>query len=181
MRALLWMVMALVLMGSNGSRAEDDALPMLPEITGKNLEGEPFTFPKDFEADLTLAFFAFKQRHQEDVDTWFPLAGELQETHGSRFAFIEFPTLPGWWPGILQRRLDNAMYNGIPDPAQRARTITLYTDKSALRKALGIPDEKVIHVFLIEKSGQIRWRSEGPITQEAETAVRDLVDTLLAP
>lgn len=159
-----------------------DPLPdlgRLPPIAGESLERVAYRFPDDLTAGATLAFFAFKERQQKDVDTWFPLAGALQDTYGDRFAFIEFPTLPGWWPGFAKRGLDNAMRNGIPDPAQRARTVTLYTDKSKLRAALDIADERSVHVLLLDRQGRIRWRTTGPLTPAIEPAVRAAVDSLL--
>ncbi len=180
---LAGLVLACGLAACAGGAAQEQpsAALVLPRVSGENLEREAFTLPDDLPAPANLSIFAFERRHQEDVDTWFPVAEDLADLHGEAFAFFEFPTLPSWWPGMAKRFLDNAMRDGIPDPAQRARTITLYTEKKRVREALGIPNEKHIHVFLTDGDGRILWRAIGPITDESEAALRQAVTDTLAP
>ena len=60
--------------------------------------------------------------------------------------------------------LDRGMAAGIPDPAARARTITLYTDVRQFMKQLGIPSTSQIQALLLDRSGRVLWRSQGAFT-----------------
>jgi hypothetical protein len=57
--------------------------------------------------------------------------------------------------------IDGGMRAGIPNTQVRERTITVYTDKSKFKKALEIPNEKTIYLFLVNKKGEILWRESG--------------------
>jgi hypothetical protein len=90
--------------------------------------------------------------------------------------YYELPTIQH--RNILARTFINeGMRAGIPDPAPRERTITLYLDKAAFREALQLPHEDDILVLLVDRRGRVLWRTEGPYTQERgeslEEAVRD--------
>jgi hypothetical protein len=68
------------------------------------------------------------------------------------------------------------MRAGIPNDATRARTITLYLDKHAFRKALDIQNEQTIWVYLFDKSGNVFWRIEGRFTKEKGEALRKAIN-----
>jgi hypothetical protein len=68
---------------------------------------------------------------------------------------------------VLARTFINeGMRSGIPDRLARARTITLYLDKVAFRRALELPHEDDIYVLLVDRQGQVLWRSGGAFTPE---------------
>ena len=48
----------------------------------------------------------------------------------------------------------------------RARTITLYVDKPAFRRALELPHEEDIYVLLVDREGKVFWRAEGAFAPE---------------
>jgi hypothetical protein len=72
------------------------------------------------------------------------------------------------------------MRAGIPDPATRARTITLYLDKAGFRESLDIENEANIWLYLFDRSGQVLWRVEGGFTEEKGATLRDIVIQTLA-
>jgi hypothetical protein len=131
-----------------------------PTVTGSNLEGRRYRLPGDLEGEVNLLFIPFQRWHQDWVDTWVPFARELQaKTPGLRY--YELPTLPRMNP-FYRISLDMGMKMGIPDRAAREATITLYLDKEAYRQALRIPDEETVTVLLVDRTGTILWRTEGP-------------------
>ncbi len=144
-----------------------------PTVTGSNLERRRMNLPADLEGDLNLVILAFWQRHQALVNTWMPLAGQLEKRHPA-FAFYELP--------VIQKRsrlsewfIDSGMRAGISDRRVRERTITLYLDKPPFLDALGITDDTTIHAVVIDRTGHILWRASGPLIEEREF---DLVDFL---
>jgi hypothetical protein len=67
------------------------------------------------------------------------------------------------------------MQAGIPDINARERTITLYLNKKTFRKELDIPDEKTIYILLINKKGEVIWRTQGRFTNEKSIDLENTV------
>ena len=148
----------------------------LPKVKGSTLARQKMVFPDDFKGEVNLVFIAFLRWHQDLIDEWVPfveeLAGEYPNLH-----YYEFPTLPQ--RGFIYRTfLNEGMRAGIPNKATRARTITLYINKTAFRKALQIDNEQNIWLYLFDKSGQVLWRTEGRYTEEKAQALRDALGSI---
>lgn len=148
----------------------------LPQVKGSNLARQNMVFPDDFGGETNLVFIAFLRQHQDQIDEWVPFVEQLvQEFPG--LEYYEFPTLPG--RGFVYRTLLNeGMRAGIPSEATRKRTITLYLDKAAFRKALDINDERNMWLYLFRRSGEVLWRTEGRINEEKSAALREHLEQL---
>ena len=148
----------------------------LPTVSGKNLLRQKMVFPRDFAGDINLVFIAFQRWHQDQVDSWVPLA-EKMATALPLFHYYEFPTIYQM-NRLSQTFLNEGMRAGIPDAGTRGRTITLYVDKQPFRTALAIPDESEIAVILFDRQGKVLWRTSGGYSvekgEELETAVSSL-------
>ena len=77
--------------------------------------------------------------------------------------------------------IDFGMKMGIPDRAAREATITLYIDKDRYRSALEIPSEESITLLLVEPSGKILWRAEGPYAQDTARQLGAVIQLYFAP
>ena len=145
----------------------------LPIVKGRNLKRQKMVFPDNFAGRINLVFIAFLRWHQDLIDEWVPFVEQLaQEIPG--FHYYEFPTLPRKGP-IYRTFLNEGMRAGIPNEATRARTITLYLDKPAFRKALDIDDEQNIWLYLFDKSGTVHWRIDGKFNEEKGEALRKAI------
>lgn len=136
-----------------------------PTVKGANLEGRRYELPRDLEGEMNVLLIPFQRWHQDLADTWMPALREMMEHH-SGVRYYELPTLPHMNP-LYRMGLDYGMKMGIPDRAVREATITLYLDKDAYCRALGIPDETTIVVMLVTPAGDILWRTTGAYTEEA--------------
>lgn len=141
-----------------------DTVPVFPVVEGSNLEGRSMTLPADFGGDLNVVLVAFQRDQQADVDTWTP-ALKAMAAGRPGLRVYELPTL-GRRYRLMRGFIDGGMRRGIPDSAVRAATITLYIDKDSFKRPMGIESEDIIHIFLVERSGAIRWRGEGRYTPE---------------
>jgi len=150
-----------------------------PTVTGANLEGERFTLPHDLAGQLNLLFIPFQRWHQDWVDTWIPTAKQLVAAY-PQLRFYELPTLPPLNP-FARLSIDFGMKMGIPDRAARAATITLYVDKERYRHALEIASEQTITLLLVEPSGKICWRAEGPFVQDTARQLTAVIQRYFAP
>ncbi|MDX2066735.1 MAG: hypothetical protein SFX74_13445 [Fimbriimonadaceae bacterium] len=148
----------------------DPKQAVFPPVKGSNLNEKEFQLPQDFEGELNLVLMAYVQRQQFDVNTWLPLAAQLKnEVEGLRY--YELPVLATYAPAA-QKFIDNGMRSGIPDPAVRAITITLYINQKSFLKALHLESMDSIHAVLVDRKGRVYWKAEGRLTPEKEASLR---------
>ena len=147
-----------------------------PTVSGSNLLREKLTLPQDFAGDYNLLFIAFQQWHQDEVNTWIPLA-ESCETRFPGLVYYELPTIRAL-NAFSKFFINEGMRAGIPNPKSRERTITLYLDKDDFRAAMGLEDEEHIFALLIDHQGNELWRARGPLNQISETKLFDALSRL---
>ena len=135
-----------------------------PTVSGSNLQRKKLTLPQDFEGEQNLVLIAFQQWQQIQVDTWIPFARQLEATYPA-VHYYELPTIQRL-NTLARTFINEGMRAGIPDLVARERTITLYLDKEAFRRALQLPGEDDIYVLLLDRQGQVLWQAEGAFTSE---------------
>ena len=155
---------------------DDKQKGYFPEVKGSNLEGKNYNLPGDFEGKINLVFVAFQRWHQDLVDSWMPAALKIADSTPG-LCFYELPTL--YNANFLYRKMINSgMKSGIPDVSARERTITLYIDKDGFRGSLNIPDEESIHIYLVDRKGNIFWESSGEYNSEKEKNLLKAIKSL---
>ncbi len=130
-----------------------------PTVSGQNLDRQAFEFPRDFAGDLNILFVPFQQRHQLVVNTWVPFAQEVERTFPG-VIYYELPTIDEM-PGLSRMFINEGMRAGIPDQTSRERTVTLYLNTAEFMRATGIPDKSSVHILLVDRNGDILWRTTG--------------------
>ncbi len=147
--------------------------PHFPIVSGFNLDRQEFEFPRDFEGDLNLVIVPFQRWQQNLVNTWIPTAQEIEASFPG-FIYYEMPTL--YEMSVISRTFINeGMRAGIPDQTARERTVTLYLDKEVLKFALNIPNEHDIHLFLVDREGEILWRETGEFAEEKANRLLEFI------
>lgn len=149
-----------------------------PSVKASNLSGREFALPAGFEGNLNLVAVAFQMWHQNEVDTWMPLLEQMEHKMPATRAY-ELPVLRSM-NRFSQWMIDQGMRGGIPDPATRARTITLYLDKQRFRQALGLPDEDHIYLLLVDRDGRVHWQTRGPYSPEKAASLLAAVEERVA-
>jgi hypothetical protein len=150
-----------------------------PRLIASNLEKRTFTLPDDFEGSRNLLLVAFQREQQKQVDTWLREMKQFEELD-LEFRYYELPTIQS--PNRLVRWfIDTGMRRGLPDKKARSRTITLYIDKQPFLKSLGITDENRIYCFLVNRSGQVMWRSEGEFDDSKGVSLREYLQRIMKP
>ena len=135
-----------------------------PVVTSANLEGRTFTLPRDFDGELNVVFVAFERRQQRDVDSWVPFVKSLV-SRTPETEYYEIPTIKRM-VAPMRWMINRGMRGGIDDRGARARTITLYLDTEPFKRALGISAEQEIHVLVVDRAGNVRWRTAGAFSDE---------------
>jgi hypothetical protein len=144
-----------------------------PIVSGYNLNRQEIEFPRDFDNKLNFIMIAFQQYQQRLVNTWIPFTQELEATYPG-FIYYELPTI-NEMPSISRTFINEGMRAGIPDQTARERTITLYINKDTFKSGLEIPNENDIYIFLVEREGNILWRTSGEYNQ---TKAGELVEVI---
>ncbi len=140
---------------------------------GSSLSGTPHRLPSTLAHRLNLLLIAFRRWQQKDVDTWLPLAAELSVAVPG-FGVYELPVISrGYRP--FAGWIDGGMRAGIPDPAVREATVTLYIDRRSFMRALDITTTSAIVPMLVAPEGTILWRTTGPLDPESEDELRAIV------
>jgi hypothetical protein len=140
-----------------------------PTVSGFNLDRQEFEFPRDFPSDLTLLFVPFLQRQQLVVNTWVPFAQDV-EARFPQVTYYELPTIDER-PMLARTFINEGMRAGIPDQKSRERTVTLYIDLAKFMRATNIPDRSNVHILLVNRSGDILWRTTGNFDAEKGDAL----------
>lgn len=167
-------LMLLFLTGGNALTSPGAEPIVFPAVEGRDLKMNARALPNAFDGKRNLVLVAFQRWQQSEVDTWIEPAGRIA-ARDPGFRFFEVPALGAgysWMRGFI----DGGMRRGVPDPAARARTITLYLDKVPFRRALAIADETHITALLLDERGRVIWRTTGPADdpkiRELEKALR---------
>ena len=142
---------------------------LFPEVEGKNLDYKKFKLPIDLEGDLNIIIIPFQRWHQNLVDSWTEYLVSVSIDF-PKVNFYEVPSLNKDYK-LIRVMIDGGMRAGILNKSVRERTITIYIDKSKFKKALNIPNEDTIYLFLLNKFGEILWRSSG---QYSESKAKEL-------
>ncbi len=148
---------------------------MFPEVEGRNLEFKNFNLPFDLEGDLNLILIPFQRWHQDLVDSWVDYLVNICNNF-PEVKFYEVPALSSSYK-MINFMIDGGMRAGIPNKDVRERTITIYVNKSRFKKELEIPNEKTIYIFLVNKSGEILWRTSGSYDDSKGRELKDFLKT----
>jgi carbon monoxide dehydrogenase subunit G len=142
--------------------------PVHPEalsaLSGRSLDGRDYELPGDLTKPYNLLVVAFRREQQTVVDRWLPWLTE-RERGRADIAVYELPVLPSTYSPV-RWFIDGGMTRGIPDPAARARTITVYTDVQKVVENLGLAGTDTIAVLVVERSGRILACEHGGFEQE---------------
>jgi hypothetical protein len=164
--------------GAGGADSSSNAASnfRFPALDALNLDKRPVKLPHDFAGERNLVVIAFQRQQQKDVDTWLDTRKRF-ETIDPALRYYELPTLARL--NVFARWfIDNGMRGGIPSHEQRARTITLYLDKEPFRAALGLGDESSIYVLLLDREGNILWRSQGNFDESKAQSLEQALERL---
>jgi hypothetical protein len=137
-----------------------------PDVSAKDLNKKPVSWPRDFNTDRTVLIFAYDRDQQDMVDSW--VKGLGLKTPGAA-AWFEVPLINN--PGKFVRSfIDNGMRRGIPTVEARAHVVTLYVKKKEFMKTMQLPDEDV-HVLVLDRSGKVVSRAKGIYTATSAQSI----------
>jgi hypothetical protein len=141
---------------------------VFPTLTADDLNGRSLSIPADLPGTPTIVFIAYKREQQPNINAWVEKL-DLHETGG--LAWVELPVV-GLGAVLFRSFVDNGMRSGITSPEMRARTITIYSSRSAFNRALGIPGRGEIYVALVDPDGTVHALIAGDVTEAKVAQLR---------
>ena len=153
-----------------------------PRAVGKHLgTGAEVQFPDDLPADATLLVVAFRDDLDPLSDQWARLGDRLVDAHGDRMGVWELPVVNAKLK-VFGKLATMGIRGQIHSEDERQRTVPLYVDTKAFRKALRLKTQGDVYAFLVDRAGRIAWRGEGDIDMgEVEALEQAVQDVLSAP
>jgi len=136
-----------------------------PQLDTRNLESTAVVVPDDLPPGPRIVLLAFRRWHTAALAEWGDSLAQLQE---------RCPGLTVWEIPVLSRAyvagrfyIDREMRAATPDRHDRRHTLTAYTDLPTFAKSLGVPTLDEVYVVLIDARGDILWRREGSVSDDA--------------
>lgn len=166
-------VTAMLSLYPTASQAETEVFPVL---NGSNLEGKKYEIPKSLEGKYNIVFIAFKREHQILINSWIPLTKSIIKKYPES-KYYEIPFLNEGYQ-LFRGIIDGGMRSGIKDKKDREATITVYDSKTKFMESLDIKDDKNIHVFVLNKQGNILWRAIGAVNENDKKELNNLFEKL---
>ena len=143
----------------------DTAPGTFPVLQAESLQGRRVRLPDQLKGERNLLLVAYERQQQAEIDTWLAVLDTMALTPPA-FAYYELPTIGSNFK-FMRPVIDGGMKQGIPDRAQRDRTITLYLDVDWFRAQVGTDSTDAVAALLVERTGTILARWYGPYTAAA--------------
>jgi hypothetical protein len=159
----LWLsVFALTVLSAAPASGQTAIIAKMPELKTETLAERELTLPKDLPGEKSLVLMAFEREQQKNVETWID-GMKLAE---SPLPWIETPVINPQ-NRLVRAFINGGMRRGITDEKSRERTITLYTDRLSLLRAMGLPQvTTTIYAVVVDRSGNVLAKVEGDYSKE---------------
>jgi len=141
-----------------------------PVLTTYSLSGEQKSIPHP-----SLVFISCDQNAKEDVKKWYrALQSKSWPKHLSIAIAPIFPTLLSW--GYARTCLLNQVQAALP-PSYKPYIFAHFSDRATLAAALHIAesDLNTLHLFLVDKEGNITWKAKGGPTDKTIEEIQDFI------
>ena len=142
------------------SQNNDKMNAKFPDVSGENLQGRPFVFPRDFQSNRVLVLFAYEREQADALSSWV----KGLELLDSKIEWYETPIiskplqLGSWF-------IDGGMRKGIQDLRVKERVITFYTNREKFANAVGMPFEiEGAYAMVLRRDGSVVGYVEGAFT-----------------
>lgn len=133
-----------------------------PSFDAETVSGRTVKLPDLLAAPRTVVLVAYAEEQQQDVDRWmFGLAVRARAV-----PWLQVPVLGKTNP-FFQSLILTGLRRGLPDKADRDRVAVTFVEGDVFRRSMGLGGEgRVMHALVVERSGAVLMRLDGPYTPE---------------
>lgn len=164
-----------------GARATEQVLSTgttLPSFTGEDLAGTKVALPGAARGRVALIAFGFSYDSRAPVEAW---TAHARTAWGAepQFTWYQVPMIGGF--GRLAKPFITGGMRKETEPRYRANAVTVFGGTGPWKARLGVGDEKLAYLVLLDRAGVVRWRYSGAFNPATAAALDAQVRTLLAP
>lgn len=136
----------------------------LPQAAGESLTGQKVVLPDLLRGEPAVVIWSFSREAGELTAQWAaPLARDRVNVWSA--AVIEAA------PRLVRPMIRSSMRRSSPAPFH-PRFLCITSGERQLRQALGVRNDKLPHVTLLDASGAIVWLHAGPYDEAADAELR---------
>jgi hypothetical protein len=134
----------------------------IPKTTSESLTGQEVILPDSLKGHLSVVIVGFSKSSQNGVKAWQTRA---RKQLGEGFDIYQVAVLEDA-PRFVRGMITHAMKSSTP-AAEQDHFLVVVKGETELKKAAGFTDADDPYVFLLDASGEIRWRTHGAVSDDA--------------
>lgn len=139
-----------------------EAAPQWPAFDGETVSGRGVKLPALLTAPRTVVLAAYSEEQQQEVDRWMAAL----DLKARNLPWLQVPVLGKTNP-FFQNLILIGLRRSLPDKADRERVVVTFVEGGDFRRSLGLGgDGRVMHALVVERSGTVALRLDGPYTAE---------------
>ena len=147
----------------------------LPASHAHLLNGTAVEFPADLHGKSAVLVLGFSQGARDEVTAWARrLAPDLRDSPtATYYEMAELESVPRLLRGWVTKRIKSS----VPDRAQ-SHFVTLTDHEQDWRDAANYSAPDAAYILLVDKRGEVRWRSSGAASDSAYAELTARLHTL---
>ena len=151
-------------------QAETPSFGTIPAIDGNTLAGEHVRLPADLAGGRScILVVGFSKQARDAAKDWGKrLAVDFFDSR--QVAYYEAPVLAGV-PRLMRGMVLHSIASEVSDRGKH-HFLPITGDEAGWRKLAGVTDPDAIYLLVIDSTGEVRWRTSGPLTEAAYAALR---------
>ena len=138
---------------------------LLPPVSGYALDRTKVSLPADFAKPWNLLILLFQRNQEPLVDAW---AQALPAMPGVQVWLMPVTTREN---GVYRWWLNASFRSSLPATQPRHYVLPVYVNKPQFLGSLAITSEQDVVLLLTDKTGQVLWRTSGPVADEKKAAL----------
>jgi len=138
----------------------------LPKTAGESLAGQPMTLPDSLKGHASVVIVGFSKSSQDAVKEW---DRQARKQLGNGFEVYQVAVLEDA-PAFVRGMIKHAMKGATPVDRQ-GHFVVVVKGETELKKAAAYSQADDPYVFLLDGTGEIRWRTHGAVN---DAALREL-------
>jgi hypothetical protein len=147
----------------------------VPAAHGTTLAGNAVALPDALKGKVGVLVVGFSKASQTEVAGWGRrLAADYEQSAG--VVYFEAPMLAGA-PKMLRGMIVHQMKSTVPE-AERPHFLPLMEDEARWRAVAHYAKADDAYVLLVDGEGNVRWQTEGDVTDAAYGNLKQALDGL---
>lgn len=152
------------------SPSESSVMGKLPTVVAQPAGRQPAALPAELPAERTLAVLTFRKEHRESAEEW--ISGmQLRDIDSVRW--IRMPVLQDPGNDSHRAEIQSRLLARYPQSAEQAKLWPVFTDRDAFLRSAGVVSMDAVHVFVLNREGDILARAEGSFDADKALALRE--------